>query len=201
MSKTQPIIILGAGGHASVLIELLKTLNKSIIGVVAPENYIKNYADIPYLGDDSIILNYATSEIMLVNGLGSISVDKNKIRGAIYVRYKALGYQFDTLIHPSSIIASTVTLQEGVQVMAGVVLQPNVVIGQNTIINTGTCIDHDCIIGENVHIAPGVTLSGNVHIGHNSFVGVGATIIQGIKTGESAMIRAGKTIVKISTVL
>src|SRR4029079_3643721 len=146
------IIILGAGGHATVLVELAKTLKKNILGVVAPtECQLKNYPDIPYLGNDTIISQrYATQDVKLVNGLGAVSVQKNSIRRDLFLHFKALGYGFETLIHPSAIIASTALLHEGAQVMARVVIQPNTTVGKNTIINTGACIDHDGVIHDHV---------------------------------------------------
>ncbi|MBI2791859.1 MAG: acetyltransferase [Gammaproteobacteria bacterium] len=192
-----PIIIIGAGGHACVLVEMAHILSKTIIGVTGEsETQLKNYPQITYLGNDSIISRYSPNEIKLVNGVGATSPQKNILRQQIFQKFKNHGYSFETLIHPSAIIAKTVSLGEGAQVMARVVLQPNTSIGSNTIINTGACIDHDCRIGHHVHVAPGVVLSGNVNVGDYSHVGVGANIIQSIEIGSHAMICAGTTVIK-----
>jgi UDP-perosamine 4-acetyltransferase len=192
-----PIIIIGAGGHSCVLVELALMLSKTILGITAlNESKLKNYPQIAYLGDDSVISDYSPDEIKLVNGVGATSPLKNKVREQLFQKFKNLGYSFETLIHPSAIIAKTVSLGEGTQVMARVVLQPNVIIGHNAIINTGACIDHDCCIGNHVHVAPGAILSGNVHVGDYSHVGVGVNIIQSIEIGSHAMICAGTTVTK-----
>lgn len=198
MKNNYPIIIIGGGGHATVLIELLKLLGKTILGVVAPQFCtIKNYSDINYLGNDEVIFkSYYPRNVKLINGVGAVSVQKNQVRQKIFQIFKDAGYSFETLVHPSAIVANTVILDEGVQVMARVVIQPNTIIEKNTIINTGACIDHDCFIAENTHIAPGVTISGNVTIGKNSHIGVGTNIIQGIDVGCNVMISAGSTVVK-----
>lgn len=193
----RPIVILGAGGHASVVADLIATKGWLIKGFVAPEEKpIKGFFELPYLGKDEILFDERFSrEVYLVNGLGSISPEGNQIRFRLYAQYKNLGYDFLTLIHPSAVVAKTAKIGEGVQIMAGVIIQPNVVIGENTIINTRSSIDHDCHIGHSVHIAPGVTLSGNGSVHDQALLGVGSVMIQGISIGERAMVCAGSVVV------
>lgn len=197
MSSEKPIIILGAGGHASVVADVLRKLNKTILGFVAPEKPISAHKEIDYIGTDLHFLSrFSPQEVLLVNGIGSISVEKNQNRQKVYFRFKEKGYEFITLVHPSACIAQNAVLKEGCQVMAGAIIQPNVIVEENAIINTKASIDHDCKVGNSVHIAPGVTLSGNVFVEENAFVGVGATVIQGITIGSHAMVFAGRTVVK-----
>jgi sugar O-acyltransferase (sialic acid O-acetyltransferase NeuD family) len=191
----KPIIVLGAGGHATVLIQLLLSLGKNVIGFVAPIFCeIKNCPNITYLGDDPVISEYTPSDILLVNGVGGISVEKNKLRHAIYSRFKNQGYSFYTLVHPQAMVADTVKLGEGTQVMAGAVVQPNTHIGKNVIINTRSSVDHDCIIGDGVHVAPGVTLGGDIRVGDLTHIGIGSVLIQGIYIGKEVMICAGEKV-------
>lgn len=192
-----PIIIIGAGGHATVCVELVLQLKKPILGFIAPiESTLKNYPSIAYLGNDATITRYSPQEVKLVNGVGSISPQKNGKRQRIFDNFKEQGYSFETLIHPCAIVASTVQLGEGTQVMANAVIQPNTMVAENVIINTSASIDHDCQLGANVHVAPGVTISGNVIVGNNAHIGVGATVIQGIHIGDNAFICAGVTVMR-----
>jgi UDP-perosamine 4-acetyltransferase len=192
-----PIIVIGAGGHASVLVETLLTLNKTILGVVAPEaSMLKNYPHIAYLGQEEQIETYSPDKIRLVNGVGGVSPEKNQNRQNIFHKFKSKGYLFETLVHPFSFVASTAVLHEGAQVMAGVIIQPNAIIGSNAIINTRASIDHDCTIGHSVHVAPGVILSGNVIAGDRVHIGTGANVVQGIHIEQDAMVCAGVTITK-----
>jgi len=193
----RPIIMIGAGGHASVLMDLILKLEKKVIGITAIQNtQLQICPQIPYIGDDSALKDYSPEDVILVNGIGGISAQKNESRDNVYQRLKAQGYCFATLVHPSAIIGSNVMLGEGAQIMAGAIIQPNSCIGQNAIVNTKASIDHDCRIGQSVHVAPGVTLSGNVSIGNCAHIGVGATVIQGITIENNAMICAGATITK-----
>lgn len=197
MNKDCPLLIIGAGGHAAVLAEIIKLSKRPVVGVVAlQEQPIAGYAEYPYLGDDTVIEQYDPATVQLINAVGAVSVESNHRRDELFKKYKQKGFSFATLSHPSAVIASTASIGEGAQIMAGVVIQPNVIVGNNTIINTRASIDHDCQIGESVHVAPGVTLSGSVVIGRRSFIGAGATVIQSRMIGENVMIRAGTLVVK-----
>ena len=191
MSK--PLIIIGNGGHASILTEILVSQNEKILGFTAPANE-ENSFNILYLGNDNVIINYPPSEVELVLGIGSIG--SSSLREKIYNHFTSLNYQFKSVIHSSAIIASSVRLGQGVQVMAGAILQTNTTIADNTIINTGAVIDHDCMIESHIHVAPGCKLSGGVHVQSGTHIGTGATIIQGIHIGSNCLIGAGAVVVK-----
>lgn len=187
----KPVIIIGNGGHASVLIEMLQLNDREIIGYTAP-NPSKNV--LKYLGNDEEIFKYNCKSIELVLGIGTVKA--SDIRRKIYANLKGKGYNFTTLIHPKAIIANNVKIASGAQIMAGVILQPNVKIGENSIINTGAQLDHDCIVESHVHIAPGVICSGNVIIKEAAHLGTASTVIQSIVVGQQATVGAGAVVTK-----
>jgi len=191
MSKK--IIMIGNGGHASVLTEILIAQGEEIIGFTAP-TVEENQFSLNYLGNDDEILNYSPANIELVLGLGMVK--PSTIREKIFHSFSEKGYRFKTLIHPSAIIAPSVQIGDGVQIMAGVIIQTNTEIADNTIINTAAIVDHDCKIEQHVHLAPGTVLSGCVHIGKGTHVGTGAKAIQGIAIGANCLIGAGAVVVK-----
>jgi sugar O-acyltransferase (sialic acid O-acetyltransferase NeuD family) len=192
---TTPILIIGGGGHSKVLIEALQLRSVKILGILDadPAKTGMNVSGIRILGDDSALSAYSPDTVLLVNGIGSIHVPKQRM--TVFEKFKAKGFTFATVIHPSAVVASDVILQEGVQIMAGAVIQPGSAIGSNTIVNTNVTVDHDCIIGSHVHLSPGVTLSGGVRIGTTVHLGTGATVIQGVKIGASSFVGAGAVIV------
>lgn len=191
----KPIIVLGAGGHAKVLIEALCLLGREIIGITDPAMLDSSeYFGVKVLGDDSKVFNYSSNEVELVNGIGAMP--GNNLRRMLNESMEQKGYKFTEVIHPSAVIASDVEISSGAQIMAGVVIQPSVSIGRSCIINTGVNIDHDSVIHDDCHLAPGVTLSGNVDIGERTHIGTGASIIQGITVGQDCVIAAGSIIYK-----
>lgn len=186
-----PVIVLGAGGHAKVLIEALLAGSTAVAGIVDPdtEKIGQRILGVPVLGADQVVKEFPPHEIQLANGLGSVRLPLG--RQKLFERFKRGGYSFATVVHPSAVIASDVKLGEGVQIMAGSVIQPGCSLGCNVIVNTKASVDHDCVIGDHVHIAPGVTLSGGVEVGRGSHVGTGAIIIQGVTVGTGSIIGAG----------
>lgn len=191
----RPVIIVGAGGHAKVVIDMLQVSSVEIIGVSDsdPDKHGTYVLGIPVIGNDEVISQYKPEQIFLVNGIGSVGLPM--VRTAIFNEFKKLNYSFVTVIHPSAIVASDVILGEGVQIMAGAIIQPGCNIESNSIINTSTSVDHDCYIGLHVHLAPGVILSGGVGIGDGVHVGTGAVIIQGVQIGRDSIVGAGAVVI------
>lgn len=193
---SRPLLIIGAGGHASVLIDTLRQQGRELLGVVSPDMIADRLvvSGIAHYASDEDILDFDKDRIYLVNGLGSLPGDT--LRGDLYARYQRLGYQFESVVASTAIVSSYADIGQGVQIMAGAIIQSGVTVGLNGIINTGAIVDHDCIIGENNHIAPGATLSGGVKTGDKVHVGTGACIIQNIVVGASAVVGAGAVITK-----
>lgn len=190
-----PVIILGAGGHAKVLVDILRRLAADIVALVdtAPGRP-GAVLGVPVVVGEETVLRYDPQDILLVNGIGSVG-DTGK-RAAVYRRFRAQGYRFATVVHPAAVVAGDAALAEGVQIMAGAVIQPGCVIGADTIVNTGATVDHDCRLGAHVHIAPGATLSGNVVCDDGVHVGCGATVIQGVALGAASIVGAGAAVLK-----
>jgi len=189
----KPVIVLGAGGHAKVLIEALLLSGTEIIGITDPARLKgADYFGVKILGDDEQVLNYSPNEVELVNGIGSMP--NNSVRRILNENMVSKGYIFSKVIHPSAVIARDVKISDGAQIMAGVVIQPSVRIGSSCIINTGVNVDHDCVVHDDCHLAPGVTLSGNVIIGKQTHIGTGTSIIQDITVGRNCVIAAGSIV-------
>lgn len=189
----KPIIIIGAGGHAKVLIEVLRLCELKILGLL-DINKTKGdlFCGVQVLGNDEDISNFSPDEVVLVNAVGSFSGSDLRCKVAKIFRDK--GYSFKSTIHPASIVASDVSIEEGVQIMAACVLQPGVQIGMDSIINTGVIVDHDCIVGKNCHLSPGVTLSGGVQICDHVHIGTGTSIIQNKIIGANSVIAAASVV-------
>ena len=188
------IIVIGAGDHARVIIDTLLAAGRTIIGLtdVSPDLIGTTVLGIPVIGTDAVLAEHSPEMTQLVFGIGSTNLPN--ARRARFEEFKANGYEFTGVIHPSAIIGREVNLGEGVQIMAGAVIQPSASIGDNVIINTRAGIDHNCEIGMHTHIAPGVNLSGCIKIGTDCFIGCGATVMHGVKVGSNVLVGAGSTV-------
>jgi len=189
-----PVLIVGGGGHAKVLIDILRLCSTKILGILDadPKKIGARILGVSVIGGDEAFAAYRPEDILLVNALGSVGLPE--ARKTLFERLKKKGFRFATVIHPSAILASDAVLGEGAQIMAGAVVQAGTRLGANTIVNTRASVDHDCNIGDHVHIAPGATLSGDVHIDNCTHIGTGATIIQGIAIGKNCVVGAGAVV-------
>lgn len=193
----QPLVIIGAGGHAKVLHALALAAGHSILGVCDPQLVQQgqtHWRGIPVLGGDDALKQFDPVAIGLINGIGQLV--GSQARQDVFARLRQAGFNFPALVHPAAWVASTARLAQGVQVMAGAVVQPDCCIGENTIINTNASVDHDCDIGTNVHVAPGATICGGVRVHDRAFVGSGATLIQALIVGNGAVVGAGVTLTR-----
>ncbi|KAA1162036.1 pilus assembly protein [Pseudoalteromonas fuliginea] len=194
--KNKPLLIIGGGGHAAALAEILLKQNKKIVGVVAPELIaVGNVFDgIELFHNDDDILKFNPQDVLLVNGIGSMPF--KLLREAIYNRFKKLGYEFATVIADSAIVSDYSVIGCGVQVMNNCVVNCGAAVRDNTIINTSSSIDHDCIIGAHCHLAPGSTLSGQVVVENNVHIATGSNVINNITIGRNSIIGVGANITK-----
>jgi len=193
----QPLVMIGAGGHAKVLHALAMALGRNIVGVCDPQLFQQgqsHWRGVPVLGGDEALAQFDPATVGLINGIGQLV--GSRARKAIYERLRQAGFSFPTQVHPAAWIASSATLAQGVQVMAGAVVQPDCYVGENSIINTHASIDHDCVIGAHVHIAPGATLCGGIRVLDGAFIAAGATLIQGVTVGLGAVVGAGSILTR-----
>ena len=198
MKAKKKIILLGGGGHAKVLSELIRMNGEyEIAGILDPQlEPGSGVSGIPVLGDDDMLPALAAGGVN--NACIAVgSIRDNGKRKHLYALAKSLNFQVPCLIHPRAVVSGAGTyISEGVQIMAGAIIQAGSTIGENTIINTGAIIEHDCTIGGNVHVCPGAVVIGGSVIGENSFIGASATVIQGITVGRDTVVGAGSVVLR-----
>ena len=193
------IIIIGSGGHAKVVADIILTREKElnenlkIIGFL-DDNFknlrYDNIFNIPILGDLNNIDNFSKNEDYFF----IIAIGSNEVRKKISEKYKELNYY--TAIHPKSIISREVEIGSGTVVMANVVINPASTIGRHCIVNTSSVIEHDNKIGDYVHISPNTTLCGGVNIDDSSWIGAGSVVRQQIYIGKNVVVGANSVVVK-----
>ena len=83
----KPVVLLGGGGHAAVVLDVLELNAVPVAGYLALS---PSDLDIPYLGDDSWLTNTAAADYQLALGVGSIRV--SPLRQQLFERAKAMGF-------------------------------------------------------------------------------------------------------------
>lgn len=186
------VVIIGAGGHAKVIADIIEKSGDEIVGFLDDNKEIGTTIINEYkvIGD---LNNRFTMAVTKENLEFIIAIGDNKKREEIS---HSPNLKFYTAIHPSAQIGLDVEIKEGTVVMANSCINSSAKIGKHCIINTGAIIEHDNIIEDFVHISPNVALGGTVKIGKNTHVGIGSTIKNNITICENCKIGAGAVVVK-----
>ena len=192
------VIIIGAGGHARVIVDCLQQIRGiRIYGILERDRtqWGKKVWGVPIIGGDDLLPGMKKQKVdYFVVGVGGIG--DNRPRQKLFEIGQANGLQPLIVKHPSAVCSKWVRVGGGCQLLANSVVNPGSELGMNVIINTGAIIEHDCKIGAHAHISPGTVLCGGVRVGTGAHIGVGAVVRQGINIGESAIVGAGAVVVK-----
>jgi sugar O-acyltransferase (sialic acid O-acetyltransferase NeuD family) len=174
-------IIIGASGHAKVIIEIIESMGGSIKAITDKNPAI------------SRLLEYPVNTETVSGTQMIIAVGNNSIRKKIAFELKG---EFGTAIHTRANLSPRCSIHPGTVIMAGATINSDTRIGAHCIINTNASIDHDCVLGDFVHVSPNASLAGNVTVGEGSQVGIGSAVIQNVTIGKWATIGAGSVVIK-----
>lgn len=190
------IVIAGGGGHAKVVISIVRKLEQfEILGYTD----IKNNGSIlgaPYLGKDDTLQRIIIDQPGCSAAIGVGMINVNNERERIYKNLKEIGFKLPPIISPYSVINEEVDIDDGSVVMDGVVVNTGTKVGKCCILNTNSTIEHDCMISDFTHISPGAVINGGVKIGKHCLIGAGASVRQYLSITDFCLIGAGASIVK-----
>lgn len=190
----EQILVLGHGGHARSLIDILERQN-----IYQIAGYVIN-DDVSDCDDYSIIGTDADLEYLYQSGIRNAAVGigylgKSDLRERLYVKLKDIGFHMPVICDPSAIISEHANIEEGSFIGKGAIINSGAIVGKMCIINTGAIVEHDCRLDDFTHISVGSVLCGGVHIGTASFVGANSTIIQEKTIGKNSIIGAGTVVI------
>lgn len=184
------IYIIGAGGHAKVVIDALLTsgVDKARLRV----------ADNDLARSGSALLGVAVQgpavQPVMAGALFHVAIGDCAARARLYAELSALGAVPLNVFHPASVVSAHATVGKAVFVAARAVIGPGAQLADGVIVNHGAVADHDCRVGAFSHLAPNATLGGAVTIGTQVLVGAGATILPGKSVGDNAIVGAGAVV-------
>lgn len=182
------LVIVGAGGHGEVAADIAELMEYCEIIFYDDNLSTRDCLGHPVIGRICDIIPSDSTDYF-------VAIGNHAVRKTVTTALHRSGITPVTLIHPSAVIAVSVSLGEGSIVMAGAVINPKVNIGCSCIINTGATVDHDSVIGDYCHISVGSHLAGNVSIGANTWVGAGAIISNNISVCADCLIGAGAVVI------
>lgn len=180
------IVLLGAGGHAKSLIDVIEQENRfRILGLVdnAKSGEILGYK---ILGGDEILKDIKSECANAVVAVGQIKSAKTRI--LLFNKLKALGFNLPIIISPLAYVSKHASVGEGSVVMHYACINAGAKVGANCIINTKALIEHDAVIGDNCHISTAAVINGDVIVGDNTFFGSNSVAKNGICVEQNSVI-------------
>ncbi len=195
------IAIYGGGGFAREVAWLVQACNEKnetyqvvcfIDDKLEVHNKILN--GIPVMGLEETHERFPNASV--VGGVGS-----PQSRQHLMEKAAAIGFNFETIIHPRTERSEWIKIDIGTVICAGNILTTNIVIGRHVQLNLDCTVGHDVVLKDYATVAPGVHISGCVHLGQRVYVGTGAVIINGTQDkpviiGDDAIIGAGACVTK-----
>lgn len=187
------VYILGAGGFAREVLNIYIDAGREdeVVGFLE-----ENCQRRGQLLNGKFIDDICTLETLDKENIKLICAIGTPLRKRLIERTKAMGFKYDTIVHPSVLKSRWVNLGEGCIVCAGIILTCQISVSDHTIVNLGCTIGHDVVIGRYVTLSPGVHISGKVSIGDECFIGTGAVIVERVSIGKGTFIGAGAVVTK-----
>ena len=195
MTSALRSVILGAGGHARVVLDAMRSR-----GLVLPECALDSgmagasIDGIPVEGGDELLPQLAakgiTHFILGIGGLGS-----SPLRPQIWEKAVGAGLAPLGVFHAEALVAESASVGAGAQVLARAVVNAGACIGKGSIVNTSAVVEHDCRVGDFCHLAPMSCLGGGVSVGDSSHIGLGAVVREYRKIGSSTIVGTGAAVI------
>ena len=196
------IFIIGAGVSGMNIFQILTDINSSIYGP-EKEYEIKGYIDEnPELKDadlfgKKIFIGFDSvgekdfSDCYVISAIGS---PKNRER--LLTQAIELGFNIDTVIHPSAQVSPYAKIGKGVIICQNCLIQPFAEIGNFCYIHAGTVIGPKVKLGSSCTINSLVAISARTQIGKHCYIGVGTSTIQRMRIGEGTTVGANSVVVE-----
>lgn len=191
-------ILIGAGRGAVQVLDLIEVIGGfSPIGFISDhkDNYI-DPTDLKHMGDSSeknfteLVQKEKITKFILTVG------SSPKFRVYIHKLLMNLGIDLVTLIHPSTVIGSNVTIGSGTLIFANVHIGSCANIGNACFISSNSSIEHHNFIGDGFCTGPNLNTSGSVKIGTEVRFGMNIGVEPYVEIGDKSVISSGVVLTK-----
>jgi sugar O-acyltransferase (sialic acid O-acetyltransferase NeuD family) len=189
------MLVLGARGHASEVLQVLECLNENDLCFyddVSHDMPTRLFGIYPLLRSEAEAKEHLRQDNRVVIGIGG---------GRLREQLAARAISWGGVLH--SVVADTaclgrhqVALGLGINVMNGVLISNEVSVGEGSLINARATLHHNVMVGRYCEISPGAQLLGHVQVGDFSQVGAGAVILPRITVGRGAIVGAGAVVTR-----
>ena len=196
MIKNTPkkkIAIIGGGGLAKEIIEVIEILDYEVFGIFAQEDPGMRYSYKGYL--DELLENRSEFSGVIL-AIGAFNPETIKIRNSILLFLNTHNIEQISIISPNARIGSGVKIGKGVYIAHNSVVAVDAKICDSVMINTGSLIGHDTTIFPNSIIGPKVFIGGNCVIENDVTIAASSNILQSIRIGANSTVGISSLVLK-----
>ncbi|UFK97092.1 acetyltransferase [Kaistella faecalis] len=186
------MLIIGAKGFAKEVLEILhqngQTKNLCFYDDVNDDLPEKLYGQFPVLRTMEEAKTYFTqTSNQFVLGIGSPFLRKK-----LCDKFESIGGNLSSVISKNAEIGSFgILISTGCNILSGVKISNDVIIGKGTLVYYNSVITHDVKIGEFCEISPSTSILGRADIGNFVSIGAGSVIFPDVVIGSNSVIAAG----------
>jgi sugar O-acyltransferase (sialic acid O-acetyltransferase NeuD family) len=196
-ARRPPVIGLGAGGHAKVMIDALRARGEyEVVALLDADTktWGTRLLDVPVTGGDATLADWHARGVAHVF-VGVGGARETAPRRRLYELACQHGFEVVRVIHPAAVVSPLADVGEAATVLAAAVINAGARLGVHVLVNTGAIVEHDCTLGDHVHVATGARLASTVVVGAGAHIGLGASVRQLIRVGADAVVGAGAVVV------
>jgi sugar O-acyltransferase (sialic acid O-acetyltransferase NeuD family) len=191
----QPLVIVGASGFGREVACLVEDINAiqpkwNLLGLV--DDNLKNDT----IEGFNILGTVKDIYLMEPRPMIVVAIADPPTKKRLAESFKADGFKFATLIHPTVSIGKKVTIGEGTIICRNTLFTTNIDIGEHCIINVNCSFGHDTKVEDYVSIMSHTAIAGDVLVGSGCYFGLNCTVINKISLGEWSTYGAGTVVVR-----
>jgi sugar O-acyltransferase (sialic acid O-acetyltransferase NeuD family) len=193
MEKGRTIIV-GAGGFGRELVNWARDCHRAgtlppVAGLLDDNPRIMDgfSYDVGLIGAPVDFVPMPGDQLLMAIGMPAI---KQRVAEMLTAR----GGRFASLIHPTTVIAGSARIGEGLILCPLSLVSADAQIGRLCSINALSSIGHDVRLGDYSTVSAHVDLTGSVAAGRSVMIGTGAKVLPRVKIGDGATIGAGSVV-------
>ena len=189
LRNRNPIIIIGAGGHALSVVDSAEAADLEIAGFV-DEHKEGSWAGYPILGKS--IDDIENPKAFRYH----IAIGDCLDRYEWYNILRSRDLYLANIIDPTAIVSDNSDMGVGNYIGKLAVIVSGSIIGNNNIINTKALVEHGCSVWSHSNISTNATLNGDVCVENCVLVGSGATCNGQLTIGHNSKVGSGAVVTK-----
>ena len=188
MERHPELVVVGAGGHATVVVDALIATGRAP-SFILDDDPAKRGALVGGVAVRGPLADVTPPEFRrywLV-----VAIAKSDLRRQLVDLLLGHAATLCGVRHPSAIVSPQAVIDPTAQIMAGVIVNAGAKLKAHAVLNTGCIVEHDAVVSEFAHVGPGAVLAGAVVLEEGAFAATGAKVCPFVRLGAWSTLGAG----------